>query len=465
MPSDVKGLASEEDDFSASSRVHLTWAQYQWKAIDLLQSDLAQTHADLANARTAKEAMEAEMSRTQQALLAVHATICSAPVVPTSAPSEVESEASAQVSAGESSPAPFCGIGVIVQEESVKLDGKACRMVVIKGLKDGGPAARSGTISKNDIILEVDDEPVRGLGIARAKRLLMGPSNSEIRIKGRHASAPSAYEVTLIRAPGDGNDQERTERTTHIKKERREPEFDAADWSEYFKTDRVPKQSSRRHATELAQEICEAFHTLRASRKEIDGSIEAANIVASTPDQNAPLEERKEEMDRIWDEERRELVEVVRKCASKASFDLESLQNMLHACKTETTNLKQGLASCQNSQSDKSVLTPNHQMVEGLLKHLDQCSDILSLCLSETEKMLEGWKEESKTLCWRILLHSHPPQSLQPLHKMDLHDDEQEAQEKLRKELEVAKKELHQTQTQMQACALAADNARKVMYI
>ena len=79
--------------------------------------------------------------------------------------------------------------------------------------------------------------------------------------------------------------------------------------------------------------------------------------------------------------------------------------------------------------------------------------------------MLEGWKEESKTLCWRILFHSHSPQSLQPLHKMDLHDKEQEAQEKLRKELEVTKKELHQTQTQMQACALAADNARKVMYI
>jgi hypothetical protein len=47
----------------------------------------------------------------------------------------------------------------------------------------------------------VDSEPLTGLGIARVKRLLRGPENGAVTVKGRQvsASSPGVYEVTLQR--------------------------------------------------------------------------------------------------------------------------------------------------------------------------------------------------------------------------------------------------------------------------
>ncbi len=159
-----------------------SWAQYQWAAVDTLGSDLALAQAQLADARSAQEATAAEAQQLRAALQAAHATVCGGP-------SELPGAASA-------------GIGIAVQEELVKLDGKAAKMVVVKEVRADGPAGINGVIGRGDVILEVDGAPVTGLGIARVKRLLRGPENGLVEVKGRHvsASSPCLYEVTLQRS-------------------------------------------------------------------------------------------------------------------------------------------------------------------------------------------------------------------------------------------------------------------------
>ena len=82
-----------------------SWAQYQWAAVDTLESDLADAQAQLADASSAQESTAAEAQLLRAALQAAHATVCGGP-------SGLPGAASA-------------GIGIAMQEEVVKLDGKA----------------------------------------------------------------------------------------------------------------------------------------------------------------------------------------------------------------------------------------------------------------------------------------------------------------------------------------------------
>ena len=228
----------------------LSWAQYQWAAVDALGADLALAQAELADARSAQEATAAEAQQLRAALRAAHATVCGRP-------------------SGSPGAAASAGIGIAVQEEVVKLDGRVAKMVVVKDVRADGPAGIGGVIAKGDVILEVDGVPVTGLGIARVKLLLRGPENGLVEVRGRHvsASAPCLYEVTLQRWGEAGRPGASIASPTSAPGKGVVGAASAADvcgdWSEYYMVSEISaERQTTRPAAALAHDICEAFQAL-----------------------------------------------------------------------------------------------------------------------------------------------------------------------------------------------------------
>lgn len=67
---------SRQRQQDGDTRTHLTFAQYQWEAVDVLARDLAEAQERLGEARRAKEVQENRAQRVQAALFAIHATVC-----------------------------------------------------------------------------------------------------------------------------------------------------------------------------------------------------------------------------------------------------------------------------------------------------------------------------------------------------------------------------------------------------
>ena len=283
LKQDLATIQSDLDaaklDVSAAVAMHLPWGgprgsvpalQCQWEAIDLLTSDLALAQTQLADARTLQEATAADAEKLRAALLAAHATVCGGPG------------------------AACAGIGIAVQEEAVQLEGKVTKMVVVKDLKADGPAGVSGVISKGDVLLEVDSVPLTGLGIACVKRLLRGPENGAVTVKGRHVSvsSPGVYEVTLQRLGGTcctaalaGAQTGASPASSPVKvvvgAASAAGLCGAGEWSEYGKVPEVKpgmhSLKTSRPATELAHDICEAFRALSTTNASSASSVETTS--------------------------------------------------------------------------------------------------------------------------------------------------------------------------------------------
>jgi len=389
-----------------------SWAQYQWAAVDTLESDLADAQAQLADARSAQESTAAEAQLLRAALQAAHATVCGGP-------SGLPGAASA-------------GIGIAVQEEVVKLDGKAAKMVVVKEVRADGPAGISGVIAKGDVILEVDGVPVTGLGIARVKCLLRGPENGLVEVRGRHvsASAPCLYEVTLQRsgeasragavagaepgaspasAPGKGGVGAASGADA------------CGDWSEYWKVSESSaggghRPQTSRPAAELAHDICEAFRALcvtSALAPETMGTGHEHKASASRSCHHsatlsdAHTEERVEPAG-IAERERRELAGFVERATASALSQLEAQQDQLQTCRAELTNLQQELDKLKTSNkldlgsllwtssAQESPLAASCLIVERVHAHLiDRTSDF--------EILRSAWLQESENLRTRLV--------------------------------------------------------------
>ena len=246
-----------------------------------------------------------------------------------------------------------------------------------------------------------------GVGIARVKRMLTGPVNSEIRIKGRHVSkaavaSPCLYEVMLLRSAGGagGGATEKhspAKRTpckvtplTPVTVELASPVVlesekggaqQLREWTEYYLVEEasVEAETLRRHATELAQDVCDAFEMLRAKTSgahsvQDNGSGEQNSIAyiernAKADDkalQTSNMSDAKTKMRYVYegmDEEdgegemcageRKQFADAVRNAAAAAQADFAVQHNVMQKCKQDAATLQQ--ASCSIVSSDHTI--------------------------------------------------------------------------------------------------------------
>lgn len=91
----------------------------------------------------------------------------------------------------------FAGVGLVVSTE----DGPA----TVRGVADGGPASRAG-LQEGDVLIEVDGQPLKGLGIDQVLSKLRGKADTEVRLRitRKGLAEPLAYKLVRepIRLPG-----------------------------------------------------------------------------------------------------------------------------------------------------------------------------------------------------------------------------------------------------------------------
>src|ERR671932_2907172 len=84
----------------------------------------------------------------------------------------------------------FGGLGIEVTME----DG----LVKVVAPIDDTPAAKAGVMA-NDIITQLDDDPVQGLTLNQAVEKMRGPVNTKIRLKIMRKGQDKSTEITIMR--------------------------------------------------------------------------------------------------------------------------------------------------------------------------------------------------------------------------------------------------------------------------
>lgn len=211
--------------------------------------------------------------------------------------------------------------------------------------------------------------------------MLTGPVNSEIKIKGRHMSkaavlSPCLYEVTLLRstdggaAAGKRTPAKRnpgnvtpltpampssvtTEVVSTVQLESEKGTQQLREWNEYYLVEEasVEPKKLQRHATELAQDVCDVFELLRAKISGEQGDQYETwrqwnKAKAENRSQTSYISAAKTKLDEedeggLCGGERKEFAEAVRNAADAAQADFEAQHNVLQKCKQHAANLQQ----------------------------------------------------------------------------------------------------------------------------
>jgi carboxyl-terminal processing protease len=85
----------------------------------------------------------------------------------------------------------YVGVGIELEMRN--------RQLVVVAPVDGGPAAKAG-VRAGDVIVAIDDKPVRGRDVDEASAGLRGPEGSPVKLRVRRAGEAEAREFALVRA-------------------------------------------------------------------------------------------------------------------------------------------------------------------------------------------------------------------------------------------------------------------------
>ena len=176
-----KMLEDETYRMSAESAMLVDENSALRRSIDSLRELLAASEKEVLNAHEEHDRIVREMGRAMAEAKKVHAIL-----------------------AGNVDDVQIGGIGVSIEapENPLEADESDDISVRVERLVEGGPAAVSGKIQVDDIILEVHGREVTGMDTESVKELITGVEGTPVTIKGKRADDGSKYVVTMVRSAG-----------------------------------------------------------------------------------------------------------------------------------------------------------------------------------------------------------------------------------------------------------------------